>query len=335
MANTPAQKKEIIDKLNDAFINRAVDNTKRDFEIFFNRVVADTLAAGLGDSPKLKDIQKIVDKIPISRTAMLRQTYNMTALSAIINTVQNARIDPEDMRLIKPILPIVARYSVNNPELLARKVDKLSKASITRISRSLSKSERSLFKNINQFYTVNDDFIKQELAANREHLRRVHAEIKTNISKTILKDLKREIRTRVDVVVVKDGQEKVVTRPQTFEEVRDKLRDKFGDQLDYRVRRIVDTEMHDLSEKTTLNHHLLLGYTHKVWQTQKDARVRRPTPGSKNKANHVAMQGKEVPIKSKFKVVGGGTALYPGDPSLPPGQRINCRCFLTYVKRKS
>ena len=77
-----------------------------------------------------------------------------------------------------------------------------------------------------------------------------------------------------------------------------------------------------------VNHHLLMGYTHKKWNTQGDARVR-----DDKKANHVAMQGVTIPIKNKFRVAGGGTGLYPGDPQLPPRQRINCRCFLTFVRR--
>jgi hypothetical protein len=70
-----------------------------------------------------------------------------------------------------------------------------------------------------------------------------------------------------------------------------------------------------------------MGFTNKKWNTQGDSKVR-----DEKKANHVAMNGKTIPIKNKFRVAGGGLGMYPGDPELPPRQRINCRCFLTYTR---
>lgn len=324
---TQKQKQRIIDNLNQSFINLAMDNTKRDFEIFFDKTIAETLRT-FPEDVTAKQIREVVNKIPIQRTTFLRQTYNMVALSGIINIVENQRILAADKKFLTPILPVIARYSVRNPDLLAKKIDQLSVAAITKNKSRLPKNDQSLFKNIDEYFNANERFISDELKENKVRLTRIHREIKSNISKIILKDLKREIRTRVTVLVERDGLTERVKRPQTFDEIRKKLRDKYGEQIDFRVRRIVDTEMHDLSEKSTFNHHLLMGYTHKKWNTQGDARVR-----DDKKANHVAMQGVTIPIKNKFRVAGGGTGLYPGDPQLPPRQRINCRCFLTFVRR--
>jgi hypothetical protein len=41
---------------------------------------------------------------------------------------------------------------------------------------------------------------------------------------------------------------------------------------------------------------------------------------------------KPIPVKNKFKMFGGGSGLYPSDPQLPPKDRINCRCFLTFTR---
>lgn len=47
--------------------------------------------------------------------------------------------------------------------------------------------------------------------------------------------------------------------------------------------------------------------------------------------NHVDMDGQRVPVGEPFELVGadGGTynPMYPGDPILPPEERINCHCI--------
>lgn len=47
--------------------------------------------------------------------------------------------------------------------------------------------------------------------------------------------------------------------------------------------------------------------------------------------NHVDMDGQRVPVNEPFELIGadGGTysPMYPGDPVLPPEERINCHCI--------
>lgn len=47
--------------------------------------------------------------------------------------------------------------------------------------------------------------------------------------------------------------------------------------------------------------------------------------------NHVDMDGKRVPVNEPFELIGAdGTTynpMYPGDPILPPEERINCHCI--------
>jgi hypothetical protein len=47
--------------------------------------------------------------------------------------------------------------------------------------------------------------------------------------------------------------------------------------------------------------------------------------------NHVDMDGQRVPVNEPFELIGadGGTynPMYPGDPILPPEERINCHCI--------
>lgn len=47
--------------------------------------------------------------------------------------------------------------------------------------------------------------------------------------------------------------------------------------------------------------------------------------------NHVDMDGQRVPVGDPFNLIGadGGSysPMFPGDPILPPGERINCHCI--------
>lgn len=54
-----------------------------------------------------------------------------------------------------------------------------------------------------------------------------------------------------------------------------------------------------------------------TWKTRRDRRVRE---------SHVAADAQERGADGRF-VVGGHRCEYPGDPSLPAGERINCRCI--------
>lgn len=57
------------------------------------------------------------------------------------------------------------------------------------------------------------------------------------------------------------------------------------------------------------------------WKTAKDFRVR---------DTHRALDGKEVPFGETFITPRGNRLRFPGDPSAPGEERINCRCTLQY-----
>jgi hypothetical protein len=94
---------------------------------------------------------------------------------------------------------------------------------------------------------------------------------------------------------------------------------------EWKVKRTLRTEAHEQAEIASIEVHEAEGYTHKVWRTQGD-KVVRDTPW------HNAVKGKTVPIGSLFRA-GGLRANHPGDMLLPVGERVNCRCYLEYVKR--
>jgi SPP1 gp7 family putative phage head morphogenesis protein len=53
------------------------------------------------------------------------------------------------------------------------------------------------------------------------------------------------------------------------------------------------------------------------------------TVDSKTRSTHIDVSGQVRNIDKAFDV-GFGRASYPGDPSLPPEERVNCRCTIVY-----
>lgn len=67
---------------------------------------------------------------------------------------------------------------------------------------------------------------------------------------------------------------------------------------------------------------MVLNKQRKRWNTQRDSKVRKT-------AFHSGIDDQEVPIMGYFDV-GGIQARYPADSMLPPFDRINCRCYMTF-----
>jgi hypothetical protein len=66
----------------------------------------------------------------------------------------------------------------------------------------------------------------------------------------------------------------------------------------------------------------ILGKEIKQWNTQRDNRVRKTT-------FHQNIDRKRVNINELFNI-GDDYAKFPADSLLPPRERLNCRCYLTY-----
>lgn len=87
-----------------------------------------------------------------------------------------------------------------------------------------------------------------------------------------------------------------------------------------RVRAALKTELHAELEQGKLAHAESFGYKYKTWKTRSDNRVR-------DTEWHNAVKNMKIPIEKEFKAR-GMKAMFPGDVSLPIGERINCRCYL-------
>lgn len=90
----------------------------------------------------------------------------------------------------------------------------------------------------------------------------------------------------------------------------------------WRARRIARTEMNRAANNASLAEMLFSGLDgDKQWRANDDARTR-PT--------HHEANEQTVPLPAPF-TVGGFPLLYPGDPTGPPQETINCRCDLTHI----
>lgn len=54
------------------------------------------------------------------------------------------------------------------------------------------------------------------------------------------------------------------------------------------------------------------------------------TEGARTRESHARVDGDRVPVGTAFSV-GGASLQFPGDPSGPPGEVINCRCTMLLV----
>lgn len=68
----------------------------------------------------------------------------------------------------------------------------------------------------------------------------------------------------------------------------------------------------------------MVGWRSKVWQTMQDPRVR---------DSHRVMQGQRRDLREEFVTGNGVRIAYPGDPTAPIDEWIQCRCWLRTARR--
>lgn len=83
--------------------------------------------------------------------------------------------------------------------------------------------------------------------------------------------------------------------------------------------RSVHAGNHDAFRQAVEGGHIRANEIRRTWVTARDERVR---------DTHVLAGGQTVGLEEPF-VVGAGMLLYPGDPSGPAAETVNCRCAIT------
>lgn len=104
------------------------------------------------------------------------------------------------------------------------------------------------------------------------------------------------------------------------------LRERWSEISFVRAERIARTETITASNLGSLQGAQATGLAlQKVWI---------PTFDSRTRDAHLNVQPRQIGMKQDW-TVGGFPAQYPGDPKLPAGERINCRCTLSYEENEA
>lgn len=148
-----------------------------------------------------------------------------------------------------------------------------------------------------------------------EFLQREGAVMVRAITDTVLEDIRR--------VLVEGAEE-----GESVQQMARRLREAWPEITMRRAERIVRTEVVGASNRASL-----MGYERAAqdfgldleleWIATKDGRTR---------DSHRRLDGERVPLGGMFEV-GGYPAAYPGDPSLPAAERVNCRCTTAAVPK--
>jgi HK97 family phage portal protein len=112
-------------------------------------------------------------------------------------------------------------------------------------------------------------------------------------------------------------------------DIASQLEDEFGSISTSRANTIARTEMAIASNQGSLEAAKALDIPDlmKEWVSVNDDRTR----GTAD-ADHVSVNGQQVPLNEKFSVNPDASMDGPGDPSAPAEQVINCRCSVVYAR---
>lgn len=256
----------------------------------YGKFVRENTAALIDKRPKNKrEALKLLSKNKIDTKT---STKMFTALNGVMTKILNPETR-EARKKLKPLDGLMRVYNVNNPKSFAKEVYSMTTGS------GMSERNKRFRPLLLSYYDGFTENIESEAKQAERAMQRAELEKVSSVFKD-LEDLREQ---RIPI-----GQ------------VKKQLIAKYGDPK--RVKRALNTELHEQAERVKVEQSKFMGYTHKKWNTQKDERVRRTR-------FHNQIAGVSVPIDDKFKAA-GLEADYAGDLSLPVGERINCRCFITY-----
>lgn len=284
--------KSKIDQINDAFIEVLTKENATQYTKYIKEINKE-LIANIDNltADKVKTIIKGA-KINIDDIALLFMLQS--AILLVINKkTPRKKLD----KSLLPIIALVGLYSLRRPKRFVLKIVRINKGV------GLNEAEKKAKLLINEFKTDNAKVLKDARKIARQQLDT--SRLKSKVSRRMVQDLNQGIKEK-----------------KSIKEIKNSLIRKYNKLSN--VERTLDTELHAQSEYVRRVHSEALGYTHKIWRTQGDSRVRETK-------FHNGVANKRVPIDSDFRA-GGLRAEQPGDTQLPPSDRIRCRCYLEYTR---
>ena len=151
-------------------------------------------------------------------------------------------------------------------------------------------------------------------------IQRVTRKFDKKYSKNIADKVKHIEETAKEQIqrIISEGEEKGLS----YEEVRRNINSKIDGLSIVRARVIAVTETGNLTNEIDNGIATETGMKTKTWI--------HTGIGKNDRPNHVALNGKTIPIDDYFDLGNGIKALYPHDPSLPVGEVANCFCLIVY-----
>ncbi len=282
--------KNKIDQINDAFIEVLTKENARKYSEYIKAINREMIENVDSLTPaKVKEIVKSVE-FNVDDIALLFVIQN-----AIILILQKDRPKSKMDKSLLPIIAVMGLYSLKKPKRFVEKIVKINKGI------GLNDAEKRVKVILDEFNKDNAKILKDTRKIARDQFD--ESILKSKRSKRMVKDLREGIKENKSIAKIKRAMVRKYNKLSNVE-------------------RTLDTELHSQGEFVRLKHSQAMGYTHKIWRTQGDNRVR-------DTHFHTNVTNKRVPIDSDFRQA-GLKASQPGDTRLPPSDRIRCRCYLTF-----
>ena len=248
-------------------------------------------------------INKIVDDIPIKRDEYLKIIFTSYMIAMATQFIDTDKAEGKQADNLRPFLPIAAAVSLTNPKKATQDLHNLSDAVVRNDDGRLDDRLKKGYQGSKRFFNTNREILQKHAKSTFVERQRSHKKIK----KGFVDDVWNSYQKKSD---------EIKPSRKMIEEIAQEK----SPQDRYRVKRIIDTEAHEDLESGKRTAAKQSGLRTKTWVTQQDSKVR---------DTHQKVHNKTLPIDKKFKV-GKGKAMYAGDPNLPVGERVNCRCTLRY-----
>lgn len=288
-------RRKIIENLNSAFLEVVDEREGSKVARYIKRI--NTQIVDNIESITAQEIRRIINESPLQVGNMVKMFMVMSGISIIL---KERRLSRQRRNQLNGIIAIAGLYglsqvtSKNEAVTFAKNVHNSISAPKSNLNKKGASYVRS-FLNSNETLYNN---IKKKTETN---LRKSQELSKIPMSRNALKEYKEMIEDDVPI-----------------QKARYRLKRKYN--ANKVIMRAVETESNNQLETAKVEQGKDLGYTHKTWFTQNDDRVR-------DTKFHKSVHNKRVPINSNFRG-GGQEGDHPGDLSLKPKDRINCRCYL-------
>ena len=244
-----------------------------------------------------------VESLDAAKVKSILQNAEMNVEDiALLFLIQNAillivgkRVSKKQKENLSGVILLLGMYSLKRPERFVKKLVKINKG--------VKLKPREL-----EAKAIIDKYRVDNKAMLNKAKKRIKIELdksikKSKISKRMIQDLKEGLAENKSAASIKRSMQRKYNKLSNIE-------------------RTLDTELHSSAEAVREEYSMRVGMTRKTWKTQGDSRVR-------STCFHDKVTNKEIHIDSEFRAC-GLTARYPGDNSLPPSDRIRCRCYLEY-----